>query len=107
MAVINEKEIERHIGNVKVSKPRWKVSSREVLESSYLQKVGIVEDNQWITKLRGICLQVSSPARNPHEINVIIKKPFPGKIQFARCSCTGGKSGKSKHTAALLKHVSK
>jgi hypothetical protein len=107
MAVITENKMERYVGNLKPKCPRWKVSSREVLESKYLQKMGIVEDNEWITKVRGLCLQVSFPKHDPHVINVIIKKPFPGTIQFARCSCTGGKSGRCKHAVALFKHISK
>ena len=103
--IITEEEIERHIDNP-ATHSRWKVSSAEILQSAYLQKVGILEENEWIIRIRGICLQVSSPRADPHVITVLIKKPLPGKIQHATCSCTGGKSGKCKHAVAVLKYSS-
>lgn len=102
--VINNDEVERHVGSL-AKEPRWKKTTDEILASSYLQKVGILEENVWIVKLRGICLQVSCPRDEPHVINVLIKKPLPGKILHARCSCKGGKSGKCKHAVAVLKYT--
>lgn len=81
------------------------VESRLILRSGYLQKLGLVKNDDKLVHIRGISLQVSHPSNEPVEINLKISKPFPGYIMYAHCTCTGGTTGKCKHSVAVMRSL--
>lgn len=102
LSVIQIEEIVQHIDGF--SRPL--VESRQIVKSHYLQKVGVLEENESCIRLRGLCLRV----HNAHEIltiNVTISKPFPGAVLYAHCTCTAGNLGKCKHAVAVLRCAKK
>ena len=75
--------------------------SQQILESGYLQNVGISDEQ---IDLRAVCLRAS----NAHEvllIKVAISKPFPGRVLEGKCSCVAGNSAKCKHLVTVLRYV--
>ena len=78
--------------------------SRQILESKYLQKVGVVEQTENCIKLKGLCLRVRKPDEGV-AINVTISEPFPGQVIYAQCSCIAGQLGKCKHSVAVLRYA--
>ena len=104
--MIREEDMASHVGVRKQTCPRWEVVSKEIIAATYLQKVGVVTEDREHIQLKGICLQVSHPGDPPFTIDVILRKPLPGKVEISKCTCTGGASGECKHAVALLKYIS-
>lgn len=80
---------------------------KEILEAKYLQKIGFIQQTEMSVVIKALCIQVSKPGSDPHEIEVGISKPFPGQILLSQCSCVGGSNGKCKHATAMLLQLCK
>ena len=78
--------------------------SREILESGYLQKVGIARKTDDEIHLRGVCLRVTK-ADEVVTMKVQISKPYPGSVLQVECTCIGGSQGNCKHAVSLLQYV--
>lgn len=77
--------------------------SREILQSEYLQKIGVVKETDADVHIRGLCIQVSHPNQYPFQMDAWISKPFPGVVIKGKCQCDGGSTGKCKHSVAMLR----
>lgn len=80
------------------------IGSKQILDSGYLQKVGIDSETSEDISIRGICLRVHKPSEVV-SIQTRISKPFPGSVIDAKCTCIAGNLGKCKHVVAVLRHV--
>ena len=78
--------------------------SRQIIESGYLQKVGIVKESDHDIEIRGLCLRVHKTSEIV-TIDITISKPLPGEVITGKCTCTAGNLGKCKHVVAVLRHV--
>ena len=99
VSVIEIEDIVEHIDGH--SKPL--VDSKLILKAGYLQRVGLVQETAEYSHVRGVCILVSNPGKESCEINLKIRKPFPGTVGFGHCTCNGGSTGKCKHAVAVLR----
>ena len=90
-------------------KKLWQ-GAEQILEADYLHKVGIVDSNDQILSITGVCIQVSNPGEknDPHVINFKFDRTDKGQeILFGNCSCTAGNLAKCKHAVALLLYLTR
>ena len=76
--------------------------SKLLAKAGYLQQVGLVEDCSGYVHVRRVSILVSHPSDICCEMNVKIRKPFPGSVGHAHCNCDGRSSDKCKHSVAFL-----
>jgi len=105
ITVINEDAIDVHLNITQQRHPRWKKVAKEILESVHLHDCGVLNEDEQHIGIRAVCIQVSHPTLDPHTVDVILRKPYPAKVEWGKCSCTGGNSGRCKHASALLKYL--
>jgi hypothetical protein len=96
ISVIQIESIVKHIDGF--SRPL--VELRQILDSGYLQKVGVTGETNNQIDICGLCICVHD-AHEVLTINVSISKPSPGEAIKAQCSCIAGELGKCKHPVAV------
>ncbi|XP_065222720.1 uncharacterized protein LOC135847198 [Planococcus citri] len=101
--MLEQEDIIAHLDNH--LKP-W-LDGTAILKAEYLTKVGVKKKSP--LHIIGLCRQVSKPAEAPHRIDFKFNTKKPGKYAILKgnCSCTGGASGKCKHSTALLQFLMK